>query len=114
MSEGGVFMGQEKVSLTVNTGVCRFPARVECWTEEGMLKCSIDSKCEHVRNFAASLAPMEMMEVVRMPFAENIVYLAGGRTLKHSTCPLPMAVLKGFEAAAGLALKRNVEVIFDK
>jgi hypothetical protein len=55
-----------------------------------------------------------MMEVVRMPFAENIVYLAGGRTLKHSTCPLPMAVLKGFEAAAGLALKRNVEVIFDK
>ena len=54
------------------------------------------------------------MEVMTMPYAENKVYITGGRTLKHSTCPMPMAVLKGFEAAAGLALKRDIAVVFDK
>jgi hypothetical protein len=55
-----------------------------------------------------------MMDVMKMPFSDNKVYVTGGRTLKHSTCPLPMAVLKGFEVAAGLALKRDVTVIFNK
>jgi hypothetical protein len=57
---------------------------------------------------------MEMMDVLRMPYSENKVYEIGGRTLKHSTCPLPMALLKGFEVAAGLGLKRDVVVAFDK
>jgi hypothetical protein len=47
-------------------------------------------------------------------FSENKVYVIGGKTLKHSTCPMPMAVLKGLEVAAGLALKRDVVVAFDK
>lgn len=114
-SEGSsVFSAQEKVSMSVTTGVCRFPARVECWLEDGLLRCSITSDCPHVREFAAAIEPLDMMEVVRMPFAENQVYIIAGRTLKHSTCPMPMAVLKGFEAAAGLALKRDVAVVFDK
>jgi hypothetical protein len=55
-----------------------------------------------------------MMDVMKMPFSDNKVYIIGGRTLKHTTCPLPMAVLKGFEVAAGLALKRDVSVVFDR
>lgn len=53
------------------------------------------------------------MEAMKMPFSENYVYQVGGMNLRHSTCPLPMAVLKGFEATTGLALKRKVSVIFD-
>lgn len=109
-----VFTEQERVRLSVNTGVCRFPARVECWLEDGLLRCSITSDCTHVREFAAALEPLEMMEVLTMPYADNKVYITGGRTLKHSTCPMPMAVLKGFEAAAGLALKRDIAVVFEK
>ena len=109
-----MFSGQEKVALSVNTGVCRFPARIECWLENGLLRCSIASDCAHIKEFARALEPLEMMEVMTMPYAENKVYITGGRTLKHSTCPMPMAVLKGFEAAAGLALKRDIAVVFDK
>ena len=57
---------------------------------------------------------LEMMDAMRMPFSENKVYAIGGRTLKHATCPLPMAALKGMEVAAGLGLKRDVLVSFDK
>jgi hypothetical protein len=76
--------------------------------------CTIVSGCKHVQDFAAAMQPMEMMDVLRMPYSENQVYEIGGRTLKHSTCPLPMALLKGFEVAAGLGLKRDVVVAFDK
>ena len=109
-----LLLNQEKVSLSVDSGVCRFNAKLECWMEEGLLKCSIKSGCKHVQEFAAALEPCEMIDAMKMPFSENKVYIIGGRTLKHSTCPLPMAILKGFEVAVGLALKRDVSVIFDK
>ncbi|MDD1747593.1 MAG: hypothetical protein LUQ16_07515 [Methanomassiliicoccales archaeon] len=105
---------QQRVSLHVDPGVCRFKAKIECWTEGMVLRCKVTSGCKHVQDFGEALGPMELMDVLQMPFSENKVYVIGGKTLKHSTCPLPMAALKGMEAAAGLALKRDVVVSFDK
>ena len=107
---------QQKVALTVEAGVCRFRSKVTSWVEDGLLKCSIESNCKHVQELGRSLESIniEMMDILKMPFSENQVYIIGGRTLKHSTCPLPMAVLKSFEAAAGLGLKRDVSVVFEK
>lgn len=107
-------LDQGRVALTVNTGVCRFPARVECWIEDGLLRCSIESGCPYVQEFGAALGPLSIMDVMKMPYSENVVYIVGGRTLKHSTCPMPMAVLKGLEVAAGLALRGEVTVTFEK
>jgi hypothetical protein len=109
----GVMLEQQKVVLMVDPGVCRFKAKVTTWMEEGKLRCHIETGCKHVQEFAAALGPCEMMEVLHMPFSENQVYEVGGRTLKHATCPLPMAVLKGFEVSAGLGLKRAVSVVFE-
>jgi len=110
----GFTLEQQRVSLQVDPGVCRFKAKIECWAEGDKMLCTIVSGCKHVQDFAAAMEPMEMMDVLRMPYSENKVYEIGGRTLKHSTCPLPMALLKGFEVAAGLGLKRDVVVAFDK
>ena len=113
---GDLLMEQERVSLHVDPGVCRFKAKIECWMEGDQLRCHISSGCKHVQDFAEALAKekLEMMDAMRMPFSENKVYAIGGRTLKHATCPLPMAALKGMEVAAGLGLKRDVLVSFDK
>ena len=111
-SSDSILLDQGKVSLHVDSGVCRFDAKIVCWMEDGMLMSSITSRCPHVNDFAKTLGPCDMMAAMRMPFSENQVYIIGGETLKHSTCPVPMAVLKGFEAASGLALKRKVSVDF--
>lgn len=110
----GVMLDEQRVTLSVDPGVCRFKATVECWMEDGKLRCHIRSGCKHVQDFGVALGPCDMMEALHMPFADNKVYLVGGKTLKHATCPLPMAVLKGFEVASGLALKRDVLVTFEK
>ncbi|OPY31193.1 MAG: hypothetical protein A4E32_01643 [Methanomassiliicoccales archaeon PtaU1.Bin124] len=107
------FLDQGKVILHVDSGVCRFDAHIECWlNEDGTLGSAIKSNCPHVKEFAEALGSCDMMAAMKMPFSENQVYMVGGRTLRHSTCPVPMAVLKGFEAASGLALKRTVTVTF--
>jgi hypothetical protein len=110
----GVMLDQERVTVTVEPGVCRFVAKIVGWMEDGELKCEIQSGCKHVQDFAHALQPIGVMEVVTMPFSANPIYVVGGKTLKHSTCPLPMAVLKVFEAAGGLGLKRDVSVVFQK
>lgn len=111
-----VLMEQERVSLHVDPGVCRFKAKVESWMEGGVLRCSITSGCKHVMEFSEALQKesFNIMDAMRMPYSENKIYVIGGRTLKHATCPLPMAVLKAMEVAAGLGLKRDVLVSFDK
>jgi hypothetical protein len=113
-SDFNLLLNQGKVSLNVDSGVCRFNAKIECWSEDDLLKCTIKSGCKHVQDFAAAMEPYDMMDVMKMPFSDNKVYIVGGKTLKHSTCPLPMAVLKGFEVTAGLALKKDVHVVFDR
>jgi hypothetical protein len=106
-------MARERASPGVSTVVCRFPAKVESRTE-GTPRCSIVSDGRHVRESATALELWEVMEAIGMPYSENKVRIAGGRMLKHSACPLPMAVLRGFEASAGPALERDVAVIFDQ
>jgi hypothetical protein len=113
-SDFNLLLNHGEVSLNVDSGVCRFNAKIACWLEDDLLRCTIKSGCKHVQDFADALEPCEMMDALKMPFSDNKVYITGGKTLKHSTCPLPMAVLKGFEVAAGLALKRDVHVIFEK
>lgn len=108
-----VMLDTQKVVLKVDPGVCRFKATVETWMEDGMLHCHISSGCKHVQEFGQALGPCDMMEALHMPFSENKVYTVGGMKLKHATCPLPMAVLKGFEVSAGLGLKRPVSVAFE-
>ena len=110
----GVLLDTEKVVLVVEPGVCRLSSKIEAWSEDGILMCKIESGCTHVREFAEKLDGIALMDVVKMPFSENKVFQVAGKTLKHSTCVLPTAVLKAMEAAGGLGLKKDVSLKFQK
>jgi len=110
----GVLLENGKVILVVEPGVCRLTSKVEAWIEDGVVRCTVESGCSHVREFAEKLDGLQIMEIMKMPYSENKVYQVAGRTLKHSTCILPAAVLKAMEAATGLALRRDVSLKFEK
>jgi hypothetical protein len=110
----GVLLDNERVVLVIEPGVCRLTSKVEVWSEDGVLRCKIESGCAHVREFAERLDGVQMADIIKMPYSENKVYQVAGKTLKHSTCILPAAVLKAMEAAAGLALKRDVSLRFER
>ena len=110
----GVLLDKGKVVMVVEPGVCRLVSKIEVWPEGDELKCTIESGCQHVREFASKIEGIKTMDIIKMPFSENKVYQVGGKTLKHSTCVLPAAVLKGMEAAAGLGLKKDVSIKFQR
>ncbi len=55
-----------------------------------------------------------MMDIMTMPFCENKVYIISGKVLKHSVCPVPMAILKCGEVVSGLGIKRDIKADFQR
>ncbi len=105
--------GRDKVIMNVDPGACRLHSKVIGWMDDdGMLRVHITSDCRSVVEFGKHLRPMEVMEVLRMPYCENSIYLEGGRTLKHATCAVPLAVLKCLEVAGGMGVKRGIHLTF--
>jgi hypothetical protein len=113
MPETDLMDMRDKVIVDVAPGACRLHSQVIGWIDDdGKLRVHITSDCKMVVEFGKRLQPMDIMEVLRMPFIENAVYLEGGKTLKHSTCAVPLAVLKCLEAAGGMAVKKDVHLTF--
>ena len=45
---------------------------------------------------------------------DNPVYTKGATCLKHVACPVPSGILKALEVEAGLAVPKDVSIIFLK
>ena len=45
---------------------------------------------------------------------KNPVYLAAGRHLRHPACPVPAAVLKTLEVEAGLNVRKDATIVFER
>ena len=103
----------EKVVMNVDTGVCRFIARITVHMDDEHLHVMIESGCPYVKEFESKVKLLGRFDAIKMPFTENIVFIRGGESLKHSSCPIPTAVIKCAEACAGFALKRNVKLEFE-
>ena len=102
-----------QATVKVEPGVCRLLSTIRASTDGTSLEFEIvQSDCPQVRNLTKVLHRMDVWDVMKMPFAENTVYQICGQVLKHSACPVPMAMIKAGEAAAELGLKRKVTVEF--
>lgn len=102
-----------QATVKVDPGVCRLHSTIQARTDGALVDIEVlHSECPQVRNLNKVLRRMEIWEVMRMPFCDNTVYDLCGGVLKHSSCPVPMAMIKCAEAAAELALKKPVSVDF--
>ncbi len=106
--------GVKKTQLNVDAGVCRFHTTVWAYTDDqGNILYEIESDCPHASKIQANI-PRDItpLDIFKMPFSENPIYEYCGRILPHSACPVPSALIKAAEAAAGFGLKRGVSMVF--
>ena len=102
-----------QATVKVDPGVCRLHSTIQARTDGMLVEFEVlQSDCPQVRNLKKVLRQMEIWDVMKMPYTENTVYQLCGEVLKHSSCPVPMAMVKCAEAAAELALKKPVTVEF--
>ena len=115
MLDKNLISSENKVIINVDPGACRLCSQVIGWMDdEGMLRVEITSDCRAVMEFGRRLPPMNVMEVLKMPYSENRVYVEGGKVLKHATCAVPLAVLKCLEVAGGMGVKKDIHLTFQQ
>jgi hypothetical protein len=102
-----------EVTVQVDPGVCRLPSTIIARTDGNIVEFEVvHSECPQVRNLSRVLKRMEVWDIMRMPFSDNTVYQICGEVLKHSSCPVPVAMIKAAEAATEMALKKPVTITF--
>lgn len=100
------------IRAEVNAGVCGLVSLIEASSPDGMqVTVSIESDCPRVQVVAAQWSAKEggatldaFQELLRAAFVETTPARLAAESGLHPTCPVPIAVLKAAEAAAGLAL----------
>jgi hypothetical protein len=100
--------------ITVNAGACGFTSviRVEKAPERSV-DVTVESGCAMVQKLAAEIASLGRRDAL-IGILNNPVYLAAGRHLKHAACPVPAAILKALEVEAGLNVKKDATIAFEK
>ena len=100
--------------VVVNAGACGFISVIRVEKAPGRsVDVAVESGCAMVQKMAAEIASLGRMDALTA-LLNNPVYLAAGRHLKHPACPVPAAVLKAMEVAAGLNVEKDATIVFEK
>ena len=93
----------------VSPGACGLASRVKASSPDGTrVKLEIESDCPHVRAYAEQVTELNAFEeLLGRPVRQTSPVLLAAEHHLHTTCLLPLAVLKAAEAAAGLALPQK-------
>ena len=98
--------------VRVDPGVCGFPATVRVErVDKTHVRVHIACACDQVKAFEGCIADLDWRDAFGT-MGDSAVYRAATDTIRHVTCPVPMAVLKAIEAEIGAALPRDVSVTF--
>jgi len=99
--------------LTVHAGVCGFVTKIRTTSSDGQtVEIDFETTCPHAVKARDQLKSVDAyVEIFRKPH-ETAVYAALSQHLPHTACPLYSGFLKAIEAAAGLALQRDVTMTF--
>lgn len=76
-----------------------------------IINVNIESECDDVKAFLANLKSLDVKDVIK-PFVKNRIYEEAAKFIRHPACPIPCAILKAIEVELGLALKRDVHILF--
>ena len=100
--------------VLIQPGACGMPVTVEVIKKDKKtFTVIITSDCEMVQKLGKELPELTMMDAFKR-LLDNPVYTKGAACLKHVSCPVPAGILKALEVEAGLAVPREVRMVFEK
>ena len=100
---------------TINPGNCGFTTSVEATPNGGYnVKLEIHSDCKHIQRVAARLPEVDAFQEISRRGDGPQALSVGHAECKHTSCPVPVGIIKVVEVAAGLALPTDVTITFDE
>ena len=100
-----------EVEVNVDPGICGLKSTIRIKSEDMMsAQVSLESDCPDIRKIGENIGGIDSMKDVFAKLGDSSVYALGKEYCSHGTCPVPGAILKGVEAACGLALPKDVHI----
>jgi len=100
--------------IQIRPGACGMLVTVEVKKKDKKIfTVTVTSECEMVRKLGTELPELNFMDAFKR-LHDNPVYTKGAACLKHVSCPVPTGILKALEVEAGLAVPRDVSIVFEK
>jgi hypothetical protein len=99
----------------VDPGICGFPCTVKA-QKKGARTVSIEisgSECEQIKKLSGLLHDMSLVELFK-PITRNPVMISAQKSGCHTSCTIPLAILKTVEVAMEMALPRDVKLEVSK
>jgi hypothetical protein len=102
-------------TVTVEAGVCGYKAAITAEKTSGYnVRIEIESDCPHVQKIAPE--PLDVDAIKQIGLRGGLPSLLEGAyaCCAHAACPVPSALIKAVEVAAGLALPGDVTMKISK
>jgi len=81
--------------------------------DKNRVSIKLDTACEMVKMMEADIKDSDWKKLLRK-IIESPIYLSASKRLKHTGCPVPMAIIKAIEVELGIALPKDVKMTFAK
>ncbi len=102
------------ITVRIESGICGLITEVRAFkTQRKSVDIAITSECDQVMALESQLRKIEMMDVIKNPINKNPVYEKAGKCNLHSSCPVPCGIIKAAEAELGLAIVKDVRIVFE-
>jgi hypothetical protein len=100
--------------IKIQPGACGMLVMVEVKKKDKKtFTLTITSECKMAEKLGTELPELNFLDAFKM-VSDNPVYTKGSVCLKHVACPVPSGILKALEVEAGLAVPREVKMVFEK
>lgn len=100
----------------VSPGACGLVSRIKACSPDGItVVLEIESECARVKAYAVGLTELDaFQELLRKQAPQTLPLLQAAEHSLHTTCLVPLAVLKAAEVAAGLALPQKASIQLER
>lgn len=97
--------------VKIHPGVCGFHTRIVSTADDMFnITFEITSDCPHIHQLAEQLQEVSAFQELRQPINETTPYKLAAACKTHAACPVPSAIIKAIEVAAGMALPADVHM----
>lgn len=102
--------------VEVYAGDCGYSAVIEVTkVDDTHVRVMIRSECEQITAMNPALVNLQWKGKGHQVFRrmiESAVYQSASEQIRHTACPIPVAILKAIEAEVGLSLPKDVTITF--
>lgn len=97
------------VKVSLDPGICGFPIIIHASSEDMQnVKITLNTGCPNLKGINEELQNIDAFKVCFSKIGEGDIYEITKKYIPHAACPVPSAIIKAIEIAAGLALPKDV------